>query len=332
MDRSAIPLNFGLDFQANAAIVLMLDNMKELSSIRVECNEDIDIELNDGTYVLAQAKSVINSSTDYNNVRANAKKAMVSLSDGAQKVRVKKLVYITNSPNPFNDDVSKNMFYGPSIVRYSELPVTAKNLIDGYLSQITHPLDTNRLIIRVIPFEGDDVRQRYKAICEDIQDFIEGLNVNETAFRKKLHSVWSEMLYMSGTKKDKGIKLGKKDVVWPIIVCAVGQGRLDRTSLYCENLDDGEFEEIHYKYAEIIDYSSERYELVAKVIADYSKSGLKGRNSIALFINQHWADYKDEMGLEPIDEDILPSLIKIVLYTILLKRYTINQISKAVNL
>ena len=31
MYRSAVPLNFGLDFQANAVIVLMLDNKKELS-------------------------------------------------------------------------------------------------------------------------------------------------------------------------------------------------------------------------------------------------------------------------------------------------------------
>lgn len=332
MDRSAVALDFGLDFQANAAIVLMLDNMKELSSIRLERNEDIDIELCDGSYVLAQAKSVLNSCTDFTNVRRNAQKAMASLSDGAQRVKVRELVFITNSPNPFNDDVSRNMFYGLSIVRYDELPATTKELIYGYLSQIVQPLDTKKLVIRIVPFEGDDLRQRYKAVRDVIRDFVENLEINESVFQKKLHSVWNEMLYRSGTKRDKVIKLGKKDVVWPIIVCVAGEGVLDSNSLYCIDLDDGEFEEIRYKYAEIIDYSSERYELVAKVIADYSRSGLKGRDSVASFINGHWSEYRDELGLESIDEDIRPSLIKIILYTILFKRYTIDQIRKAVNL
>lgn len=81
MDRSATPVMFGFLFQANAAIILMLENMKELKSIRLECNEDIDIELIDGSYVLAQSKSVVKASTDFTHVRTNATKAMESLSD-----------------------------------------------------------------------------------------------------------------------------------------------------------------------------------------------------------------------------------------------------------
>lgn len=44
MDCSATSVLFGFLFQANAAIVLMLDNMKKLKLIRLECNEDIDID------------------------------------------------------------------------------------------------------------------------------------------------------------------------------------------------------------------------------------------------------------------------------------------------
>ena len=44
-DRRADAVLFGFDFQVNAAIVLMLENIKELQSLRLESeNEDIDIE------------------------------------------------------------------------------------------------------------------------------------------------------------------------------------------------------------------------------------------------------------------------------------------------
>lgn len=50
---------FGFDFQRNAAIVLMLENIKELKSVRLEGNEeDIEISLNDGQKILAQAKAI----------------------------------------------------------------------------------------------------------------------------------------------------------------------------------------------------------------------------------------------------------------------------------
>lgn len=45
-DRRADAVFFGFDFQVNAAIVLMLENIKELKSLRLEsANEDIDISL-----------------------------------------------------------------------------------------------------------------------------------------------------------------------------------------------------------------------------------------------------------------------------------------------
>lgn len=71
-DRRANATLFGFDFQVNAAIVLMLDNIKKLQSLRLESNnEDIDIELDNGSHILAQAKAIVNSSTDFRNVRKN---------------------------------------------------------------------------------------------------------------------------------------------------------------------------------------------------------------------------------------------------------------------
>jgi hypothetical protein len=257
---------------------------------------------------------------------------MKSLSDGAQKVNTKELVFITNSPNPFNDDALKNMFYGNSIEKYENLPPSTKELIDTYLSQISVPLDKNKLVIRAFPFEGDDERQRYRAVWDVISDFMGHIGLGEYGYRQKLHEVWEGMLYRSGSKSNKEIKLGKKDVVWPIIVCVTGQGNLDRNALYCTGLDDSEFEEISNRYREIIDYCSERFDFVVKVISDFTIAGIKDRDAVSMFVNDHWSDYTDDVELDSIDEEIRSSLIKIIMYTILSKKYVINRIKKEVNL
>lgn len=47
--RRANSVLFGFDFQVNAAIVLMLENMKEMDSLRLESDlEDIEIFLSNG--------------------------------------------------------------------------------------------------------------------------------------------------------------------------------------------------------------------------------------------------------------------------------------------
>lgn len=43
MSRNATPSSFGWDFQVNAAIVLMLENVKAIKSVRIEGKKE-DIE------------------------------------------------------------------------------------------------------------------------------------------------------------------------------------------------------------------------------------------------------------------------------------------------
>lgn len=107
--RRANAVIFGFDFQVNAAIVLMLENIQELDSLKLEGNyEDIEITLDNGEYILAQAKAVEKSSVDFQNVRQNLKKALISLSEGAHKVNARQLILITNSPNEFHSAKTPN--------------------------------------------------------------------------------------------------------------------------------------------------------------------------------------------------------------------------------
>ena len=332
MQRAATSLLFGIDFQTNAAIVLMLENIKEMSTIRVEGEEDIEIQLNDGSYVLAQAKSVVDSSTVFSNVRSKAKKAVTTLSEAAEKLKVRELIYITNSPNPFNDDASKPQFCDDAHVRFEKLPQTTKELVEGWFEGIKKPLDTSKFKIQVLPFETDDDKQRYKVVLRDISDFIGDIGIDADGLRKRLHEVWTNALTKNGSRKKTSIKLHKKAIVWPIIVFVTGKGKLNRDAHYCDILDDGEYDEVCRKYGEIIDDYSERFDFATKVVSDYSLSGLKGRESIKTFIDVHWEEYKNELGTASMDDGVRCSLIKIILFNILNKRFDIDRIKCAVNL
>ncbi len=329
MSRRADSVLFGFDFQENAAIILMIENMAEMDFVKVEGEEDVEICLNDGSYILAQVKSVVKASTDFNNVRAKAKEAMASLSEAAGKKRARSIIYYTNSPDPFKDEASKPMFYGKSRVEYNYLPESTKDLINSWLAQIEKPLDTSCLTIKVLPFETDDDEQRYKVVWQEIDDFVGGMELSSTAgLRRKLHDVWLSMLDRNGSKSDASITLKKKEVVWPIIVFVTGRGVLDRNARYCTDLDDGDFNEIEHRYGKLIQDYSERFEFVVKVVADFSEKQLRGRDAIERFINDNWSDYVEELGLSTIEDEVKENLTKIVLYTMLSKRYEINRIKQ----
>jgi len=91
----------------------MLENIKNFQSLRLEGNDqDIELTMQDGKRILAQAKAVVKSSSDFSHVRENLKNALTSLSDVVQDTNVEQLVFITNSTNPFNDNASRSIFLG----------------------------------------------------------------------------------------------------------------------------------------------------------------------------------------------------------------------------
>lgn len=57
-----------------------------MESTRIEGEEDIEICLSDGTFVIAQTKSVVKCSTDFDDVRPKGRMAMKSLSEASQKM------------------------------------------------------------------------------------------------------------------------------------------------------------------------------------------------------------------------------------------------------
>lgn len=330
VDRVASSTLFGFDFQTNAAIVLMLDNIKDLKDIRMEGLEDVEIGLNDGSSILAQAKSVVNGSTDFSNVLPNLQKAMESLSDAYSKCpSTKQLIYISNSANPLRVSSEKQIFSGVSSRRsYDSLPAKSKKKIDDILSSIKGPFDKSKLLIQTFYFETDDEKERNKYVVDYmIKDFIITAGINSVT-PSELHRIWHYDIFKSGTKRDPLFRLTKNDVIWPVIVLATNNMIFDD-----EDLEDSEAEEITRLYKDVINICTERYEFVTKVLCAFNgfDKGTK-KERVKLFINSHYIDYLYLLDGITMNDDIKESLIKIILRNVLNKRIQINGIKEATNL
>jgi len=89
---------FWWDFQSNAAIMLMLKNIKIATAVKVEGEkEDIEITLDNGNTIYSQAKSVFDPYNDFNNVIAKLKAGLKTLNSVGDIENVAQLIYITNS-------------------------------------------------------------------------------------------------------------------------------------------------------------------------------------------------------------------------------------------
>lgn len=333
-DRRAHTVLFAFDFQVNAAIVLMLENIKELKSLRLEGNEeDIELTLDDNRKILAQAKSVENASSDFSHVRANLKKALITLSEGAQKAETKQLIFITNSPNPFNDQNSRSIFWGPTRRPFSTLPPSAQEIVVEYLNTIDNHLDPHKFTVQVFPFETDDETERYKAVMQAINDFIGSLNANTSpGLGKKLLQVWHNDIFVNGSKKDAAIQLNKKNIIWPIIVLETDISRCEES--FTEQFDVGVYDEVVHLYGKTIDSCCERVDFFTRVLYDYNQfqCNKKPMDKCLEFVNCLWEDYKSEFSVPGIDSEALEALTKTVLYNVVRRRIIINKIKQGANL
>jgi collagenase-like PrtC family protease len=91
-NTNASAASFGFQFQIAAGLILMLDNIKEFTSIKIEGKtEDIEITLKSGK-IYAQAKSVIQID-DNKNASSKLKKTLASLSRAAEIGDAVSLIY-----------------------------------------------------------------------------------------------------------------------------------------------------------------------------------------------------------------------------------------------
>ena len=332
MSRNATPSSFGWDFQVNAAIVLMLENIKTIKSVRVEGKkEDIELFMESSKNIYAQAKSVTKID-DYRNARRNLKAGLETLNDDAAYQDYHKLIYVTNSPNPFNLNDTMSAFYGHSRLSYIDLPQACKDIIDDEIANKSlHYIDISNFEIHIIPFFTDDLQQRYRVIKDNIDKFLFELNNNTRGMADELLEIWQREFFQNCTQGDLDLVIKKNELMWSIIVL---QSQLHPDNTLLEEYDDGEVEEIIRSYRYLINTRCEKFEFISQVLFDFQnfKSAEKGKKKVAEFIATNCDVYKGVFELNEIRGEVQDIVVKIILQKIITNRFLANDITKKVNL
>jgi len=322
---------FGWDFQSNAAIMLMLKNMISATCVKVEGDtQDIEVSLENGKMVYSQAKSVFDTE-DYTNVIAKLRSGLRTLDNAAKNANVEKLIYITNSPNPFNN--VQNMFaFAGSLTRleYNQLPVTCKEKIEELCQNHNYTFNRALLSIYVMQFSGDD-DNRFKVIKDLTNEFLESIGLGNRGLGAEILKYWQSTFSNNATLKDTSITISKKQMIWPLIVSVC---RVDKNDAVLASCDECDFEEIIGRYSAIINNKTERFEFISKVMTAYTsyKPSMRSAQRTREFIATQWADFKDEFNAPNMDVAILEIVVKIALGNVIKSRRLIADLKREVNL
>lgn len=158
-DYNASASIFGWHFQINASIYFMLEEIKGVSSIRVEGkDEDIELNLTSGKKVFIQAKSKSELGVD-KGATAKFSEGIKTLINASNSSDYEKFYYVTNYPNPLGGRNSHYyMFMGGEYVEHSFLSLPeestkkAREIIGKIEKEHKLQLNLNHLNVAVIPF------------------------------------------------------------------------------------------------------------------------------------------------------------------------------------
>ena len=321
---------FGWDFQINAAIAILIDNIGDIETVRLEgASQDIEITLSNDEKIYAQAKAVERAG-NYNNVKNHLIDALNSLNNSAHSSTygVKQFIYITNSENPMGNQKTMSQFTGGYVRRrYADLSDTTKEIIDNALSKSKHSIaiDKDKLYIYVLNFQnGATPKDRYANIKRLVDDFVETLLENRHGIGAKILDVWQKELLLNGSVSNTSFTLKKQDFTWIIIVKAIENSYDDND--YLSEFDLSEVQEAKNHFDKIINSSSVRFEFITAVLSDFKEFSPQVRSKKTLeFIAENWHKYKELFYLETLDANTQEILIKLILKKILYQSSTINR-------
>lgn len=320
---------FGWEFQSNAAIMLMLKNIEEASKVKVEGeSEDVEITFSNGKMLMAQAKSVM-SPDDISFVISKLEAALKTLNKASETANVEQLIYVTNSPNPFNDVTTMYKFSSPlNMVPFSELPASCQRAIGDICSTNGYSVDTSMLMVCVMQFHGESEDERYKVLQSLTMEFLNSLGVDKVSASQML-SLWQNSFRVNASQRTSIIT--KESMVWPIIAI---QCEVRETDAELEDYDESDVTEVLQKYRAVINNNSERFEFVSKVLSDFNDfyPAMKSRERVGRFISERWEQYKNDFDLKNADSTTEEIAICLTLSKILKSRRVIAEIKGKVKL
>jgi hypothetical protein len=324
---------FGWDFKCNAAILMMIKNIETAIQLKVEgASEDIEITLENNKMLMSQVKAVIKPD-DFKHVKDKMVDGLRSLNHAAKLPNIEKLLYVTNSPNPFNIENSMSLFSSPlNIKNFLELPDDCKKMVREICSENNFDFNPDLLMIWVIQFQGENNDERYKVLLDHTRDFL--INFDDKQIVQQINTnqildIWQKNFNYNSSKKTAVIT--KKSMIWPIIAF---MSDVKDTDTNLAGYDDSDVIDIINQYKDIINNCNESFDFVTKICSDYIdfQINMKSTESIKNFIEENWHNYIDLFDLQSTDQSTLEILIRLILANILRSYQSISAVKAKVKL
>lgn len=338
-NKNASSTIYGFAFQRDAAIVIMLEFIKDMESIRLEGNyEDIELKLSNGDYIFAQAKSMINAIAHFDRARSKLKDALQSLANtqvkaDKERLKVKQYIYVSNIQNPFNHKHANMLFnpYGKKC--YLQLSKELCTIIDENLKDVIENFEKEKLYIQAFPYDGDiESGECLKFVYDKIKEFLVDCDSNLQYQYKRLYDSWTNTVFLNGMESNVRKYISKERIVWQIISLVTEQAVIDNS--LSDTFQSDVYENIISRYKSIIDSSSNCFSLVTKIISDFLEFVYSGSTKarISNFINSSWENYQDELPKGILDDISLECLVKVLLYKVISKREIIGKLKERTSL
>lgn len=312
----------------------MLQHKDVAKSVRVEGKtQDIEIYLRDNQVVFGQAKAVVESN-DYRNLNEKLESALEGLDEAAVSNNVVNSIYITNSPNPFNNQNLINEFLDVKRLDYKNLPDVCKDKIQKIVKKkkLNH-LNLSTLKIWTLPFFGDD-ENRYATVLRLVGDFLVEIEAPES-LRTKLLDAWKLTFSQNSSKKDMRIVIKKEDMIWPLIVLVIENSR-HQNIVELDQYDPGTVKTVEDRFATFITDRTNRFEFTTKVLTSFDeycfRANSRNKETYEKFINNEWKMFIDEFEGVITDSEIEKALIQVIIRNILFNRHQIWTIKRNTSL
>lgn len=335
-DSNASASAFGWEFQISAAIYMMLKNIRDAETVKVEGKtEDIEIYLSNGNVIYSQAKSFYKDGED-KNAKHKLYNALRTLNNASESKNATKLVYITNSFNPFgikDSDVAMT-FYGLKKVNFLDFPDKCCKIINNAIENKSFSNNfTQNFSIWILPFygEGDN---KYQILKTEINEFLSLLDLGHYGIGQEVMSIWQRSFGINATERDRDCRISKKEMIWPVIVRICCDIKCDDLFDHC---DEGLLNEVSRQFKEIIDNMTERFDFTTRVLGLYQEyrevqQNMSSKDFSAWFVNNRWVEFKDDFYIDGMDTEVLEVLTKLIIKKIINVRYSIIKIKKEVML
>lgn len=330
---NAVASAFGWTFQSNAGIVIMLRNLDRADSVRIEGDEDIEVRLEDGTKVYAQAKGAVKP-YDSTNAIVKLSGALRTLSAVAVSSDVDSLIYVTNLANPFDDEASSRAFRGEiAEVAYKDLPPQCQEQIKQICMEKDYGLPVQKFSVLTFDFSGEG-ENRYRIIRQLINELLSDLGLSDKGWGKRVLERWRVEFWENASQPRRDVVITKKKMIWPIVVWECE----NRKSLVkIDGFDPDEIEDVLRRCRATISDKEDNFQFAARVFGDFIQfqedhPSFKFREQINGFIAERWKDYEEEFDFNLTDRRSMQVAVAVALERIIVNNDFMESIKRKVHI